>query len=114
MVKGINSANTWVKGLNYIPTLGANSRSAPRNRAEGLTELAHREHEKARLERRRQMQAGCQARIEGQLDQVQQRIDLLTQVLYDKCSDQPRARVASGTGRETPEPPVRRATSLEY
>ena len=104
-----------IKGLSHIPTRHrANSRSAPRTRAAGLAELTYLEHEQAQLERRRQMQAGCQARSAGQLGQVQQRIDLLTRLLYEQGSDQPRARAAAGTAREAAAPAGRRAISLEY
>lgn len=104
-----------IKGVSSIPTRHrAKDRSAPRNRAAGLAELTYLEHEKARLERKLQVLTQHQERSETQLVQVQQRIDLLTGLLYEKCAASPRTRTAAGAPREAPEPSLRRAISLEY
>ena len=71
-----------LRGMRDIPTIqGLRHRSLPNTREQTVAELARLEHEKARLKRELNLWLEHQERTEKQLLQVEERLDILHQIM---------------------------------
>ena len=76
------------KGMRDIPTIqGLNSRHVPDTRPQAAVELARLENEKVRLERELKLWGDHQRRTEGRLQQVEERLAVVTQVLVPLATE---------------------------
>jgi len=98
-----------------IPTIqGLKNRGVPSNREQIVGELARMEHEKARLERERDMWASNQKKTQFRLSNVQERINLL-QATLDEISPRVRPPTPEGEQEKPAEKSLRyQEVSLEY
>jgi chromosome segregation ATPase len=87
-----------IMGMRDIPTIQAlRHRSLPTTREQTVAEIARLEHEKARLKRELNLWLEHQERTEKQLQQVEDRLDILHQIM-DQATDE-RSTKPSGRGR---------------
>ncbi|MBI4758053.1 MAG: hypothetical protein HY783_03490 [Chloroflexi bacterium] len=79
-----------IKSMRDIPTIQRlHNRSVPTTREQAVTELAHLEHEKARLERELNIWSINQKKTESRIQQVEGRLALLQRVLDPPAADGP-------------------------
>jgi len=70
------------RGMRDIPTIqGLRHRSVPASREQIMSEMAHLEHEKARLERELNIWTANQKKTENRLQQAHGRIVLLQKIM---------------------------------
>jgi predicted nuclease with TOPRIM domain len=87
-----------LKGMREIPTIqGLHHHSLPTTREQTVAELARLEHEKARLNRELNLWLEHQKRTEKQLQQVEDRLDILHQLMDQSTTE--RSMKPSGRGR---------------
>lgn len=73
---------SYTRGMRDMPTVqGLNRRSVPKTQAQGATELARLEHEKARLKRELSLWLINQRRTEERLRRVEERLVLVRQIV---------------------------------
>jgi chromosome segregation ATPase len=86
------------RGMRDIPTIqGLRHRSLPTTREQTVAEVARLEHEKARLKRELNLWLEHQERTEKQLQQVEDRLDILHQIMDQSTTE--RSTKPSGQGR---------------
>jgi len=73
-----------IKGMRSVPTMqGLAHRAVPSNREQTVSELARQEHERARLQRERNLWNSKKEQTEQRLQAVEARIKLIEQALYE-------------------------------
>ena len=83
---------TNVRNMRDIPTIqGLKNRSVPANREQIMSELARLEHEKGRLDRENTIWVSNQKKAQIRIQQVQERIDLLTSKIEELLPKPPAA-----------------------
>jgi septal ring factor EnvC (AmiA/AmiB activator) len=86
-----------LRGMRDIPTIqGLRHRSLPTTREQTVAEIARLEHEKARLTRELNLWLEHQERTEKQLQQVEDRLDILHQIMDETTIE----RSTKPSGRE--------------
>jgi septal ring factor EnvC (AmiA/AmiB activator) len=87
-----------LRGMRDIPTIQMlRHRSLPTTREQTVAELARLEHEKARLKRELNLWLEHQERTEKQLQQVEDRLDILHQIMDQSSTE--RSTKPEGQGR---------------
>ncbi len=77
-----------LRGMRDIPTIQMlRHRSLPTTREQTVAELARLEHEKARLKRELNLWLEHQERTEKQLQQVEDRLDILHQIMDQSSTE---------------------------
>jgi septal ring factor EnvC (AmiA/AmiB activator) len=87
-----------LRGMRDIPTIqGLRHRSLPTTREQTVAEVARLEHEKVRLQRELNLWLEHQERTEKQLQQVEDRLDILHQIMDQSATE--RSTKPSDRGR---------------
>jgi hypothetical protein len=114
-------SKTSMRGMRDIPTIqGLRHRAVPATREQVVAEVARLEHEKARLQRERDIWLSNQKKTEGRLDQVEERLQRLQQMLDPPADSGPakrqvrRSQAKPADDEDESETNTWREISLEY
>lgn len=110
---------TRVRSMRDIPTVqGLRDRAIPDSREQIMSELAHLEHEKARLEREINIWIANQKKTQERIRLVQERVEMLNRTMEELSPAVPRRRSAQHGAAPDEEDEKKEsrfhAVSLEY